>query len=521
MKQASGCRNVYSFLAIVVLATLIGQGCRREVWDTNPNHVLRFSTLDADGVEDDTMFFDTVFATVGSVTLPLKVYNDHAGTLLIDDIELERGSGSEFRVNVNGVPLPASGLRDIALAGGDSLFVFVEVTVNPNLSAGNIPFLISDFLRFSTNGVEQEVGLLAKGQNAVFHGGPEAYTLLECDEIWDSSLPHVMYGRLIVDEGCSLTLLPGTQVYGHDGSGLWVRGGTLLAEGELNNPVVFRGDRLENAYQNAPGQWGLSFELTDTLSGNLVNYSAFRGGIWLDRAVDCRLDHVEIHDATVALWVDSVGASSDVALTLSNTLIRNAESIGILSQSGHIQGFNNLITNCGQACGYFALGGDIRMHLTTFANFSSLGGIRQFPTVYINDWYEALDGSIQWRPFSNSTEFRNCIVWGNNVGLNDFSEFVPDLWDSEIYATPMWTHSAIHHQWDDFPESIVDAFTTVDLAPPFVDVQSEDFHLGGNASAWLGTSSSPPFSLFEVSFDLDGTPRSTTAPTKGCFERLP
>ena len=92
------------------------------------------------------------------------------------------------------------------------MFVFVEVTVNPNLSAGNIPFLISDFLRFSTNGVEQEVGLLAKGQNAVFHGGPEAYTLLECDEIWDSSLPHVMYGRLIVDDGCSLTLLPGTQV---------------------------------------------------------------------------------------------------------------------------------------------------------------------------------------------------------------------------------------------------------------------------------------------------------------------
>ncbi|MDA0729012.1 MAG: hypothetical protein O3B70_00315 [Bacteroidetes bacterium] len=521
MNQETRGLNFYWFLIVVVTGSVFSQGCRRQMWDTNPNHVLRFSTMDADGVEDDTMFFDTVFTTVGSVTLPLKVYNDHAGTLLIDEIGLERGSASEFRVNVNGMPLTSSGLRDIALEGGDSLFVFVEVTVNPNLGAGNIPFLISDFLRFSTNGVEQQVGLLAKGQNAVFHGGPEAYTFLECDEIWDSSLPHVMYGRLIVDEGCTLTLLPGTQVFGHDGSGLWVRGGTLRAEGELGNPVVFRGDRLENAYQDSPGQWGLSFEVTDTLSGNLVNYSAFRGGIWLDRAVDCRLDHVEIHDATVALWVDSVGTSSEVALTLSNSLIRNAESIGILSQSGHIKGFNNLIINCGQACGYFALGGDIQMHLTTFANFSSLGGIRQFPTVYFNDWYEAFDGSIQWRPFSEGTEFRNCIVWGNNVGLNDFSEFVPDLWDSEIYASPLWTHSAIHHQWDEFPETILDEFTSVDLEPPFVGVLNEDFHLDGNAPAWLGASSSPPFTLFEVSSDLEGNPRSSISPTKGCFERLP
>ncbi|HAT48664.1 MAG TPA: hypothetical protein DCS71_06990, partial [Flavobacteriales bacterium] len=54
-------------IVLFVFATWIGtslSGCQREVWDSNPDHALRFST--------DTLFFDTVFATVGSITLPLK-----------------------------------------------------------------------------------------------------------------------------------------------------------------------------------------------------------------------------------------------------------------------------------------------------------------------------------------------------------------------------------------------------------------------------------------------------------------
>ena len=507
---------------LLAAGALLGVGCRRDAWDTDPEHLLRFSTYDADGVEDDTMFFDTVFATVGSVTLPLKVYNDHDAALLIDEIALVMGQASEFRVNVNGQPMGSQPIRDVVLAGGDSMYVFVEVTVNPDEAAGDAPFLISEQLRFSTKGTDQNVGLLAKGQNAVFHGGPELYTTLSCDEVWDASLSHVMYGRLIVEEGCSLTLMPGTKVYGHAGSGIWVRGGTLLAEGEVDNKVRFAGDRLENAYQDDAGQWGLTFEITDTLSGNLVNYSAFRGGIWLDRAVDCRLDHVEILNATVGLWVDSVGTGATRALTLTNSVIDNAESIGLLSQSGSIAGYNNLVSNCGQACGYFALGGDIQLHLTTFANYGNASsGIRQFPTVYLNDWYEAFDGSLQWRPFSPETEWRNCIVWGNNANLDDFSEFVVDMWDPSIYQAPLVTSSAVHDQSDNFPAFIVDANTTVNVAPPFVSPLDRDFHLSGNASVWLGAPSSPPFTVFEVSADLEGTPRSTSSPTKGCFERVP
>ena len=124
-------------LWLVLLASLTGMalnGCQREVWDSNPDHALRLST--------DTLFFDTVFTTVGSITLPLKVYNDYDGTLLIDEISLESGVVSQYRINVNGAPLtnPAQPVRDVPLQPGDSMYVFVEVTVDPVDNAGTRHF---------------------------------------------------------------------------------------------------------------------------------------------------------------------------------------------------------------------------------------------------------------------------------------------------------------------------------------------------------------------------------------------
>jgi len=506
-------------IGCLVIAICIGtslSGCQREVWDSNPDHALRFST--------DTLFFDTIFATVGSITLPLKVYNDFEGTLLIDEIELESGLVSQYRINVNGAPLTNSGqlVRDVPLPPGDSLYLFVEVTVDPNENAGSVPFWVIENLRFSTNGNDQFVKLMARGQNAIFHGGPDQFTTLACDEIWTADLPHVIYGQIRVNPGCTLTLAPGCRIHGHDGSGIWVRGGTLLALGQLEDPITFSGDRLEDDYANTPGQWGLTFELTDTLSGSLINYSAFRGGIWLDRAVDCQLDHVILSQATVGLWVDSVGLGAEYALDIRNSVVTQAESIGLLSQGGHIQGFNNLFSNCGQACGYFALGGKIQMHLSTFVNFSSTSsGLRQFPTLYVNDWYEAANNSIQWRPFHVDTEFRNCIAYGNNANLNDFSEVILDVLDPDWYTSPFFRASAIHHQEKTFPDWLYDSSTILNEQPPFVDATGGDFRLEGTASQWSGIPSTPEFSALDVSVDLLGEPRNTMFPTRGCYERVP
>ncbi len=502
------------WFGLILLGFVAASGCRRQDFDNNPANQLRFSA--------DTLHFDTVFTTVGSITLPLTIYNDHDGSILIDRIHLEEGNLSEFRVNVNGQPMEnlQFGTRDVVIGGKDSMYVFVEVTVDPNDNAGELPFLIAENLLFDVKGIGDTVKLLARGQNAIFHGEPGRYTLIPDGEIWDATLPHVLYGRLIVDNESTLVILPGTKIYGHPGSGIWVNGGTLLAEGELDLPIVFEGDRLDDYYDDRPGQWGLSFEFTDSLEGNLVNFNAFRGGIWLDRARECHMDHVILKESTVGVWVDSVAAGAAYALRITNSQISFAESIGLLSQSGWIRGFNNLFSDCGQACGYFAYGGDIQLHLSTFANYSTLSNkVRQFPTLYLNDWYEDVFGNVQVRPFSNASEFRNCIAWGNNVGLNDFSEVVVDLFTPSFYTSPLLTASAIHENQEGFPSSMIDNLTTTDLAPPFSAPESGDFRLTGNATIWKGVSSSPPFDTFEISSDLDGVSRNPFEPTKGCYER--
>ena len=124
------------------------------------------------------------------------------------------------------------------------------------------------------------------------------------------------------------------------------------------------------------------------------------------------------------------------------------------------------------------------------------------------------------RPFSGDTEFRNCGVAGNNASLNEFSEFIVDLRDPGVYLDPLWTSSAVQHQMETFPDNILDNQTSVNIAPPFVKVFEEDFRLETSATSWLGTSSTPPYSPFEVGTDQAGEPRSTIAPTKGCYERV-
>ena len=59
----------------------------------------------------------------------------------------------------------------------------------------------------------------------------------------------------------------------------------------------------------------------------------------------------------------------------------------------------------------------------------------------------------------------------------------------------------------------------MDQAPPFQSELNRNFRLEGNSTIWNGVSSIPPFEATDVSTDLDGYPRSTFSPDKGCFER--
>ncbi|MEO0405395.1 MAG: hypothetical protein AAF193_11035, partial [Bacteroidota bacterium] len=227
MKQT---KLISLFLVLsVITSLLVISGCRKDEFLTDSNAKLDFSA--------DTILFDTVFTTIGSTTSVLKVYNRNDQPIKISDISLVGGNQSPYRVNVDGVP--GTQFSDVEIRANDSLFVFVEVTIDPGNS--NLPFIVTDQLLFTTNGNEQVVELNSWGQDAIFHGGLGGIFTLECDEVWDPNRPHVLYGIVAVDEDCCLTINPGTQVYCHKGAGLLVFRGCLEVNGELGNEVVFQG----------------------------------------------------------------------------------------------------------------------------------------------------------------------------------------------------------------------------------------------------------------------------------------
>jgi hypothetical protein len=227
-------------------------GCERiNDYSVNPNHRLTFST--------DTLSFDTIFSTVGSTTKQFMVYNPNEEALRIEMALLANPATSGFRINVDG--RKGDMFRDIDIWKHDSLYVSVEVTVDPNGSSQ--PLVIEDSVLFYVNGIRQSVLLQAYGQDVhLLKGG---VTILH-DTTLTADMPYLIYDSVKIAEGATVMLEKGVTMYMHSRANLLVEG-TLKAIGTQDEPVVIRGDRLDEIktsvllpYDRTPGQWdGIRF----------------------------------------------------------------------------------------------------------------------------------------------------------------------------------------------------------------------------------------------------------------------
>lgn len=341
----------FKILPGLFLLVLLISSCGKDRFLTDPGATLAFST--------DTLRFDTVFTARGSATRLIKVFNRYAQPIRIAHIRIAGGTASSFRINVDG--LPGEG-RDIEIAPEDSLYVFAEVTVDPDLPLSQSPFVITDSLLFTLNGREQRVVLEAWGQNANYI--PNRYAqgqqaLLTCqlgEVVWDDPKPYVIYGVLLVDS-CTLTIPAGTRVYVHGGiaripgTGFYSDGilymlqhGRLQVQGSADLPVVIQGDRLEPAFQELHGQW----------SG--IRFGKGSSG-------PHKIEHAIIKNAIVALYADS--ASS---VELRSVSITNSSSSGILGVRARIQAVNCLLANNLGGGATMLYGGDYSYTYCTMAN---------------------------------------------------------------------------------------------------------------------------------------------------------
>ena len=141
-----------SLCFFVIAMSVGGSSCKKEKLLESGGES-RFST--------DTLTFDTVFTSLGSATVGIKIFNPQTEKIIISSIRLAGGSSSYYNLNVDG---KSGDGKDIEVAGKDSIYVFATVKIDP--TDENTPFVVEDKLIATLNGKDFSIPVLAYGQNA-------------------------------------------------------------------------------------------------------------------------------------------------------------------------------------------------------------------------------------------------------------------------------------------------------------------------------------------------------------------
>src|SRR5690606_27108852 len=131
-----------------------------------------------------------------------------------------------------------------------------------------LPFLSVVALSFTTVSCSDDDPITPdptpEGEEIVKEG-----TLTE-NETWTAENIYILDGRVVVDEGVTLTIEPGTIIKAEDGQGanatalIVDQGGKIMAEGTAENPIIFTsvndeiaaGETESSLEVGDAGQWG-------------------------------------------------------------------------------------------------------------------------------------------------------------------------------------------------------------------------------------------------------------------------
>ncbi|MGK0447998.1 MAG: hypothetical protein ACJA2M_001778 [Polaribacter sp.] len=496
------------FITFLICIALVSVSSCRKDFSTIPN----FGSLE---FSKDTIFLDTVFTNIGSATYNLKVYNRGSKSITIPKITLENGTSSNYRLNVDGIA--GKEFNDIDILAKDSIFVFIETTINAN---NIINPLYTDKILFDNGSNQQDVNLVTLVQDANFiYPGKDPITMkidsltidgqatnikgrfLTDDELTFTNLkPTVIYGYAAVPNNKTLTIEAGARVHFHNNSGLIIDDkATLKVNGTLTEKVVFEGDRLESSFSKIPGQWGT---------------------IWMRAgSKDNEIYHAQIKNGIIGILIDSIGSTSTPTLKLQNSEIYNHSNFGVLARETSIEGHNVVIGSAGEASFAATIGGTYNFTHSTFANFWN-SGIRQLPTVLINNFFTYVDTNgqeINETRDLHAANFTNCIFDGNNN-----IEFVLDKVDGGGIFNYNISNCMI--QFNDTSNSFVDN-TELDFTNSyyqniilngnthFRDSQNSDFIIGQDSDA-INKADTSTFNL-----DILGVDR-TTNPDIGAYQHI-
>lgn len=458
---------------LLILIVVVGIfSCKKDSFITSPD--ARVSTT------MDTLFFDTVFTSVGSVTQSFKIVNEQNQKIRLSKVKLAGGRSSAFQLNVDGVASPE--VNDVVINADDSLYVFVQVNVDPD--TGMLPFIIRDSVEINYNGNTRWVQLQAYGQNAVFLKDFH----VSGSQTWNSPLPYVIMGALEIEQGATLNLPAGTRVYLHANAPVLVSG-TLLAQGTASERIVFAGDRLDDPYKDLPASWpGIYF--TAESENNVLEYAT-------------------IKNAYQGIIAQDMPSSSQPKVRLSKCILDNIYDAGILGINTMLVADNCLISNCGSNI-MLTLGGNYEFVHCTVVTYGSSNIDHKNPVLQVSDYFEQ-DGSTLITPLDAT--FTNCIFWGENGNVDN------EIWAGRkgnlSYSIEM---DHVLYKAKDIPANIQWNASLQNLPPLFDNVNTQrdiyNFHFADHPDAPAVDAG------IATSFltDLDGKQRDAM-PDIGCYER--
>ncbi|MDQ1141190.1 hypothetical protein [Pedobacter agri] len=452
------------FLALIF--TCIVFGCRKEDRiSTDPDARLDFST--------DSVLFDTVFTSVGSVTKRFKVLNKNTSAISISEIKLAGGGLSSFSININGESI--TNRKNLVISAGDSVIFFVKVNINPDDK--QLPFIVQDSILFSTNGNQQAVHFIAYGQNAVFVNKSS----INSDITWSSALPYVITGALTVRNNTTLTIKPGAKLYFHKDASLNIEG-NLSATGTADKPIMFCSDRLESAYTDEPGQWK---------------------GIFIKPTANATIAYATIKNASVGITSDSLSKNAIPKLILSNAVIKNMQVSGYIGNHSELIAFNSLFYNCGNYLLYAVGGGNYNLKQNTFVGYNP-NFPRKTAALTFSDY-------LSVKAYNKlNLNLTNNIIWGQLNNELDIQKKTTAAIESRIWNNLIKTNATTFSNNDNL----------INSDPGFINTTLGNFELTNSSSALkkgYNLSNDLYFNDY-LNHDLKNDPRFFPS-TLGCFEK--
>ena len=475
MKNSASGRylNLPVICVLIFAIAVISTSCRKDSFITSPDARLTITA--------DTIKYDTVFTTTGSVTRVFKLINENDQQLRLSQVRLMGGAASAYRMNVNGVA--ATELSNMDIGANDSVYVFVSVTINPGTA--NLPFIVSDSILISYNGNNRFVQLQAYGQNANFLRN----RVLSGANTWTNNLPYVILGSLRIDTTASLTIQPGCRIYAH-ADAPFIVDGSLVINGTKAGPVVFAGDRLDADYKDLPSGWP-GIYIRGASTNNVLRFTT-------------------VKNAYQALVSDKPSTNANPKVILHQCVIDNAYDAGILCTNTSLQADNCLISNCGNNI-ELSYGGNYSFTNCTIAGISTIYIPHNSPVLALNNYAVQNGGTVT---ASLSAVFQNNIFWGDigfvdneirvdKQGINPFNV----LFDRNLYrasADPLFS-------------TLTNNIRNQDPSFDSIDVNKRIFNFRITKNALAPGLNKGASTIFPK--DLDDNNRSNGLPDLGAYEK--